>query len=348
MKKYIISAVALFTMLITSCSNDDITISRSTTIKVNPYGVISGFPEEFPGELTSFDQVYKLRVRVLAYDKDGVLAFSDSSFVNNYQTETSMPTSLPTGTYTIIATTDIVSYSDGKVTDEAWNISEKNNINNVILRARRNSSVFGGKYNILGIGSKVQTISEGTQSIELNPTPAGALLRIYYYNVLAYNNVKYYYLLSNRGCNFVTFDSNGIPRLIPENNNNEFDFLCSYTDVEYARSKGWDATYGWAFMFPVDNVGFQFKWEDKEENDHDMGDSFTVPSMQIGEEWIISVDCKTDEIDYSKYTSTSTRSQTNESVPCFLNQNEKKNTTMDFSSLNSNSRSKKLKDLIKK
>ena len=153
MKKIIICAVALLAMLVTSCSNDDIEISRKTTIKVNPYGVISGFPEEYPGELTSFDQSCKLRIRVLAYDKDGVLAYSDSSFVNNYQTEMSVPTSLPTGTYTIIATTDVVLYSGGKVTDEAWNISEKSNINDVILKARQESALFGGEYNILGIVS---------------------------------------------------------------------------------------------------------------------------------------------------------------------------------------------------
>ena len=348
MKKIIICAVALLAMLVTSCSNDDIEISRKTTIKVNPYGVISGFPEEYPGELTSFDQSCKLRIRVLAYDKDGVLAYSDSSFVNNYQTEMSVPTSLPTGTYTIIATTDVVLYSGGKVTDEAWNISEKSNINDVILKARQESALFGGEYNNLGIGYKTQSISEDTQSIEISPSPAGALLRIYYDNVLSYSDVKYYYLLSNRGCNFVSFDSNGNPRLIPENNGNQFDFLYTYTDADYARSQEWNTTYGYSFIFPVDNVGFQFKWEDEKEQSYDMGNSFTISSIKSGEEWNITVNCDTDEVNYSKYTSSSTRSVTDESVPLFLNKNEEKKTMMGFSSMNSNSGRMKLKDLIKK
>lgn len=348
MKKYIISAVALLAMLVTSCSNDDIEISRKTTIKVNPYGVISGFPEEYTGELTSFDQSCKLRVRVLAYDKDGVLAYSDSSFVNNYQTEVSLPTSLPTGTYTIIAMTDVVLYSGSTVTDEAWNISEKTNINDVILKARQESALFGGKYNILGIASITQSISEESQSVELNPSPAGALLRIYYENALSYSDVKYYALFSNRGCNFVSFDSNGNSKLIPENNNNQFDFMCTYTDVDYARSINANVTYGYSFIFPVENVGFQFIWESEDGTDYDMGDSFTISSIKKGEEWQITVDCYTDKTSYSKYTSSSTRSQTDESVPYFLNSNKKKSSTMGFAPLNSNSGRMKLKDLIKK
>ena len=108
MKKYIFLLAITIVAILTSCTNDDITISKIITVKVDPSHVITPFPEEWPGELESFDTSFKLRVRLLIYDKDGLLAYSDSTFLENYKKEMSISQPLPLGTYTVIATTDIV------------------------------------------------------------------------------------------------------------------------------------------------------------------------------------------------------------------------------------------------
>ena len=356
MKKYISLMAIAIVAILSSCSNDDVTISRTFTIKVNPSGVISGFPEENPGELTSFDTSCKLRVRVLVYNDNGLLAYADSVFLNNYQTDMSVPTTLPVGKYTIVATTDVVEYSS-KVTDEAWNLSEKDNINNTKIKAIEESNLYGGKYNILGVASQVVDISDNTQSVVLYPTSAGALIRIYYLNVTYYTDVTYYSLWANRGSNLVSFDSSGTPKMTPENNDNKMDFFLSYTNVVNARTQGWWATYAWAFMFPVDNISFQFYWTTQdaeyisELQDRTMGEQKTISSLKAGEEWLIQANCYDDEITCSKYTEGSARqfseSRVVDTAPTMIKRSEQKQPTFGFPS-SSNQKERKLKDLIQK
>lgn len=355
MKKYISLMAIAIVAIFASCSNDDITIKRTLTIKVDPSGVISPFPEEYPSELTSFDTSCKLRVRVLAYDDNGLLAYADSVFLNNYQSDMSVSTSLPVGKYTFVATTDVVEYSS-KVTDEAWNLSEKDNINNTKIKAREQSGLFAGKYNILGITSQAVNISEDTQSVALNPTPAGALIRIYYLNVTYYTDVTYYSLWANRGSSLVSFDSNGAPKMTPENNNNQMDFCLSWTNVNNARTQDWWATYSWAFMFPVDNVNFQFYWtvEDAEYvselKEYTMGEQKTISSLKAGEEWLIEADCYNNEIEISNYAESSARqfmeSRVVPSVPNMLKRSEQKQPIFGFPT-STNQKGRKLKDLIR-
>ncbi len=337
MKKYISLLAIAIVAVLSSCSNDDITISKVVTVKVDPSGVITPFPEEWPGELESFDTSCKLRVRLLIYDKDGLLTYSDSTYLENYKKEMSISQSLPLGTYTIIATTDIVEMSGNTVKGEFWNLYGKDNINNASIQYTDNYIALG-KYRILGVASQKVEITSDSQSLTLYPYPAGALIRVYYFNVLRYKNVKYYSLWANRECSLMTFDSNGSPKMIPENNNNEYDFVCDYVDVENAKE---NELYGWHFIFPVDNISFQFVWENSKNNVYTMGDPVSVSSIKAGEEYIIAVDCASDETAWDKFDNSSTRSFKEQEEPVINIPGLKKSGT-------SIKQSRKLVDLIRK
>ena len=61
----------VFVAVLTSCTNDDITISYATNFKINPATVITPFTFEMnPGELESFGSDHRLRVRLLTYNSD--------------------------------------------------------------------------------------------------------------------------------------------------------------------------------------------------------------------------------------------------------------------------------------
>lgn len=145
MKKYISLMAIAIVAIFSSCSNEDVTISRTFTFKVNPSGVISSFPEEWPGELTSIDSSLKLRVRLLAYNENGNLVFNESSYLSSYSSEMSVSKSLATGTYTLIATTDLVPNSGTPY----WTLSDENNINTANITTEGIQT--GGKNKILGI-----------------------------------------------------------------------------------------------------------------------------------------------------------------------------------------------------
>ncbi len=337
MKKYIFLLAITIVAILTSCTNDDITISKIITVKVDPSHVITPFPEEWPGELESFDTSFKLRVRLLIYDKDGLLAYSDSTFLENYKKEMSISQPLPLGTYTVIATTDIVKISGSTISAEYWNLYEKDNINNASIKYTDDYSALG-KYRILGVTSQKVEITGDSQSLTLYPTPAGALIRTYYFNVVGYTNVSYFALWTNRGCSMMTFDSNGTPKMIPENNNNEYDFLCSAVDAKKASG---NELYSWHFIFPVDNISFQFTWYNLAGDAWLMGDPISVSSIKAGEEYLLAVNCLTDETAWGKFESSSTRAFQAQEKPINIIAGMKKSGT-------SLKQSRKLIDLIRK
>ncbi|MBP3286876.1 MAG: FimB/Mfa2 family fimbrial subunit [Prevotella sp.] len=338
MKKYISLMAIAIVAVFSSCSNDDVTISRGVTIKVNPAGVISPFPEEWEGELTTFDSSHKLRVRVLAYDQNGLLVLNESNILPNYKTEMTTSGVLAIGSYTVLAITDLYSSES-----EYWKLSNEKNINTATISAEYVS--LGGKNRLLGFCAQKVNITENTQSVTISPTPAGALLRMRYYNVLAFNDVKYFGLMTNRSSNAMSFDSNGNPNLQPYTSpDGTLDVLCSVIDVDNAEGNN---LYSWYFLFPQENISFQFLWEDANEIDYDMGDRFTIPSIKAGEEWLLEVDCYTDEVAYQKFTGAESRqleSKTSKTVPTMIKKVEQAKVPSMFPV----SKSMKLKDLIQK
>ncbi|MCS2309158.1 hypothetical protein NXX42_25705 [Bacteroides thetaiotaomicron] len=74
MKKYIL-LMFVFVAVLTSCTNDDITISYATNFKINPATVITPFTFEMnAGELESFGSDHRLRVRLLTYNSGRVIS----------------------------------------------------------------------------------------------------------------------------------------------------------------------------------------------------------------------------------------------------------------------------------
>ena len=69
MKKFISLLVIAIVAILSSCSNEDITISKTVNFTVNPATVVSSFSscEENPGELESFDTDCKLNVKLFVY-----------------------------------------------------------------------------------------------------------------------------------------------------------------------------------------------------------------------------------------------------------------------------------------
>ena len=72
MKKVLFALIALVG-IISSCTNDDITISRAITFKVNPATVVDNLYERNAGDLTSLSSGAKLQVSLYIYNEKGIL-----------------------------------------------------------------------------------------------------------------------------------------------------------------------------------------------------------------------------------------------------------------------------------
>lgn len=311
MKKYISFLLVGFVIFLISCSNDDITISRNITFKVNPSGVVKSFTEEVvPGELTSLNSGCKLRVKILAYDKDGLLAYCDSAFLDSYSSQMTSQKYMPEGTYTVIAVTDVVRGSIGNISREHWNMSGMNDINTLKV-----SYTHWLAFNnvILGVASQKVTIDEHSQDIILNPSPAGALFLIVYYNISRFSDVESYKLLTNRSCDYMSFDSNGNIETVIENQNNQFNWRTSIINVENETS---DNIYDYAYVFPMDNSSYKFVARIKgNTEDTDLIDkNIVIPSIKAGEEHYFELDLKNFTYNYFKVSNGNSRTRSLNSV----------------------------------
>ena len=134
MKKYIISAMALLAMLVTSCSNEDITIEAPSTISVNAAGVISHFQEYKAGELEVMDSGRKLRLRALVYNSNGELVAQHTDYFTNYNVQLKTSEFLSPGTYTVIGISDVVKMQGNTVGTEWWTLSGERKLSDMVIK----------------------------------------------------------------------------------------------------------------------------------------------------------------------------------------------------------------------
>lgn len=126
MKKLVYLMMALAALLLVSCQNEDISISRETVFSVNPYEAINDFVNHQlnDGDLDLLPSSTRVRVQVLIYDTEGKLVDYAVEYLNNYHLTMNATFDLEDGNYVAIATTDVV-YYDGTVNFEFWNFVGK-------------------------------------------------------------------------------------------------------------------------------------------------------------------------------------------------------------------------------
>ena len=108
MKKYISMAmVAIAAFTFSGCSNEDIQIDKSLTIKVSPSGVVAPFTYEVnKGELTAVPDQCTLRLRLLIYNETGKMVFSKTESLKSYTGNLEATPNLPNGKYTLLCISD--------------------------------------------------------------------------------------------------------------------------------------------------------------------------------------------------------------------------------------------------
>ena len=116
MKKILYSLIAVLAMVMSSCSNDDIEISRQTTFKINPATVVEGLYEYNAGDMQSLYNNEKLNIALFIYDRNGNLVNNDLQQFSAYTQIMTSNQMLPKGDYTGIA----VSYVSSSI--EYWEI----------------------------------------------------------------------------------------------------------------------------------------------------------------------------------------------------------------------------------
>ena len=289
MKKYI-SMMVVCLAILSSCTNEDISVGNLVTVKVNPSGVIAPFEYEMnPGDFEGIGAPYKLRTSVFVYDKDGLLKASETQYLANYSTIMTTSLELPKGNYTAIAITDVVKMSGEDITFEYWNVSGEDVISQLKVT---DAGYIGSEKKILGVGK--QTISVGDKNGEfmVKCSAAGAVCLVYYCNIHAFSDVKQYGVLMTKSSDNISFNESGNYDVSIESSGTNFSWwLSKLAPGDYSSYKN---IYSYLFVLPMNKVTLQFI-ADTDDNRYYLDEKVTM-NLEAGKEYLMMLDL--DDEDY--------------------------------------------------
>lgn len=252
MKKYLAIFAVLFTVILSSCSNDDIPVSQSITFKVNPSTVVSSLVEAIPGDLSSIHNG-QLYVNLYVYNKAGILVASDIQKFSDYTHIMNSVQNLEEGDYTVVASTHIVR-NDGF---KCWDFSGEKNLSTFTVKDK---GYVGGEKKILGLTAKRVHIKASTKEVFVNVECAGAVALVQVLNWNQYSNVKSFSLISNKSCDEVTFDYSGELNysIVTSNYNFAAESGRGFIMAVWEYNSKYENVYGYTFMFPYTNITMAF------------------------------------------------------------------------------------------
>lgn len=246
MKKYLAIFAVLFTVILSSCSNDDIPVGQSITFKVNPSTVVSSLLEFTAGDLSSIDSDENLYVSLYIYNAAGNLVSSEVQKFKDYTHIMNSVQSIEAGEYTVVASTQIIDDKDFKY----WDISGTENLSTFTVK---DEGYIGGSAKILGLSAQKVTVNSSTKEVLVNVECAGAVALVQVMDWNRYSNVESFGLMSNKSCDDVTFDYNGGLNYSVETKS---DY--SYWMTKWTYDSNYSGAYGYTFMFPYTNINMAF------------------------------------------------------------------------------------------
>lgn len=259
MKKYVVFCLAVIALLMGSCKNEDISISREVTFDVNPYEVISGFvPNEYlTGDLESLPTGWKLRVHVLVYDQKGDLVDSEIRYLDDYNSTMNASFELADGQYIVVATSDAVKYNGG-VTFEYWEFSGKDRLSDFQITDGTYYNTDGRK--ILGAGNKKFILGAGQTTFHIDMEPQGALVFELVRGLHEYDEITAFELLMNKRPNSVSFSNDGSTNIYVTDLTSMYWHLCEFDPENFSSLHG----YGYEFLLPTGRTNFVWntQWAD--------------------------------------------------------------------------------------
>lgn len=318
--------LVLFVLLgmLSSCSNDDIVVDYATNFKVNLSTVIKPFTYEMTsGELESVGSAERVRTRLLIYDTEGNLVEQETQLLSNYSAIMSCSKALKKGDYIAIAISDVVQYSNSKISLQYWSLSDSTSIAKMKIS---NMGYIGYTGNVLGVTKKSFSIGSSTNSdININVAPAGALVYSYYKNIHAFSDVTYYGISKAKNPKDLLFDSDG-NYLINSENSGSYDWW--FDKIAVADYPSTSNIYGMNFVLPTTNFKVKFSAYTTDNKSVDLSDDITL-SLQAGQEYLMTIDLSKASSNYDVneiLVNSSSAMKTISSVPCISAYAKAKNT----------------------
>ena len=251
MKKYMIMCMAVIAIMLSSCKNEDISISREVSFEVNPYGVIEDFVKHqvYEEDLETFYSGDKLRVQLFVYDNNGELVASNIQYLDGYRSTMNSTFELADGTYTVVATSDVTTMIGMDVSFEYWEFSGMNRLAD--LRITDASGLIGMEDKILGVVSNRVSVNASSVSHSIDVKPAGALILVHTNGIHSFSDVISYHLYVDKNSDYCSFGNDGT--MTPTiNSGTTYNWQLSMQNT----SSSGNNYYSYRFVLPLGNTNF--------------------------------------------------------------------------------------------
>ena len=293
MKKYILSMVVALVAILSSCSNDDITITTSYTFNVNASGVVSPFFEAQSGELEKYeDASEKVRIRLLVYNANGELVAKESNCYSNYNTQLKASKLLAAGNYTVIGISDVVYMSGNSVETEFWKLSGESKLSELKII---DGGMIGLEAKVLGLAKYSLTVGDNqSSSLNVDLQPAGALLYCFVWNpegwVVGEASVNQWELYSNKIQEGLSFDASGNYSVLEEYDP-EDTYRLALLDAAnvYTYNGTLKLNYTFTYVLPMNNLAVKFRARTTEDTTGTVGTGITL-NLKAGDEYACHLD----------------------------------------------------------
>lgn len=180
MKKIIFGVLALTTLLVMSCKNDDIDIQKvnpnhTLTLSIASSPLYDTFGRsDYENEWLSRSYNYYVGITSLVYNSNGELVDSVSSYIKTFQ-NVEQKFKLVEGNYTVVTFETLVD-GDNNYASDYWNLEGTKNLSTVMINNNGEESYVYWD-GVIGVSTKsINLSSDKTES--LSPSAIGSLLTI--------------------------------------------------------------------------------------------------------------------------------------------------------------------------
>jgi hypothetical protein len=226
-----------------SCDGNkkDVSMQYQLTVSVDARNVVKNLKsvdntDYFP-DGTVPDKDYHPRISLFIYKEDGTLAAKEVQIVDDFYQKVEVKTGLDKGTYTLVASADIVENSGDNVTFEFWGFKNTGGLQNFRIT---DLGYVGYQYKALGVSKKTVDIAK-SETLSITVEPAGALVTLYFYN-LSLSKMAYVVYGWDKDADYYSVDDEA-PNITNIDISNVYEVNSEYTGM-----------YGSHYFLPVQNM----------------------------------------------------------------------------------------------
>lgn len=193
MKKVLYTLLAMVSMLVTACSNEEIGIEVTYPKKDVNISIATSDAYNTCGQLNSYESLLGkypnnyIEVTSLVYNSHGTLVDKKNTYLRQFQQENHKFT-LDNGEYTVLVISTIVEKKNYSYTSDIWNLVEEESLSKVSLEEIEDAQ-FRYWYNAIYYDSKKIKVDKQDVLINVNLKQIGSFLQVYAYNFDKTNDI---------------------------------------------------------------------------------------------------------------------------------------------------------------